>query len=136
MGLGELGYTPGMIPVGSHPGWHPVFEALAYAAGYAVFRRARAKQRYVVSEPQRWTELAAAAEGQSEHKPATGGVVDDETAEGDEADLASVADWAVGSVLGAGAGGPGVGVGAVAAACCSGLGGGCVILNTAANCGS
>ena len=65
-----------------------------------------------------------------------GGVVDDETAEGDEADLASVADWALGIVLGAGAGGPGVGVGAVAAACCSGLGGGCVILNTAANCGS
>jgi hypothetical protein len=34
-----MGYTPGMIPVGSHPVWHPVFETLAYAAGYAVFGR-------------------------------------------------------------------------------------------------
>jgi len=34
-----MGYSPGMIPVGSHPVWHPVFETLAYAAGYAVFGR-------------------------------------------------------------------------------------------------
>jgi len=52
-----------MIPVGSHPAWHPVFETLAYAAGYAVFRRVRARQGDVIAEPQRWTVLAAAAVG-------------------------------------------------------------------------
>jgi prolipoprotein diacylglyceryltransferase len=52
-----------MIPIGSHPAWHPVFESLAYAAGYAVFRRLRARQGDVVAEPQRWTVLAAAAVG-------------------------------------------------------------------------
>jgi len=52
-----------MIPIGSHPAWHPVFETLAYAAGYAVFRRLRARQGDVVAEPQRWTVLAAAAVG-------------------------------------------------------------------------
>ena len=50
-----------MIPIGSHPVWHPVFETLAYAAGYAVFRRLRTNQGDVVAEPQRWTVLAAAA---------------------------------------------------------------------------
>jgi prolipoprotein diacylglyceryltransferase len=52
-----------MIPIGSHPAWHPVFETLAYAAGFAVFRRMRARQGDVVAEPQRWTVLAAAAVG-------------------------------------------------------------------------
>ncbi|MGA2652999.1 MAG: prolipoprotein diacylglyceryl transferase family protein [Terracidiphilus sp.] len=52
-----------MIPIGSHPVWHPVFEILAYAAGYAVFRRLRRRQGDVVAEPQRWTVLAAAAVG-------------------------------------------------------------------------
>ena len=52
-----------MIPVGSHPAWHPVFETLAYAAGYAVFRRMRAKEGDALAEPQRWTVLAAAAVG-------------------------------------------------------------------------
>jgi prolipoprotein diacylglyceryltransferase len=52
-----------MIPIGSHPAWHPVFETLAYAAGYAVFRRMRAKQGDALAEPQRWTVLAAAAVG-------------------------------------------------------------------------
>ncbi len=52
-----------MIPLGSHPLWHPVFETLAYAAGYAVFRRLRARQGDVVAEPQRWTVLAGAAVG-------------------------------------------------------------------------
>jgi prolipoprotein diacylglyceryltransferase len=52
-----------MIPIGSHPAWHPVFETLAYAAGYAVFRRLRARQGDIVAEPQRWTVLAAAAVG-------------------------------------------------------------------------
>jgi prolipoprotein diacylglyceryltransferase len=52
-----------MIPIGSHPVWHPVLETLAYAAGYAVFRRLRARRGDVVEEPQRWTVLAAAAVG-------------------------------------------------------------------------
>jgi prolipoprotein diacylglyceryltransferase len=52
-----------MIPIGSHPAWHPVMETLAYAAGYAVFRWQLGRQGDVVSEPQRWTVLAAAAVG-------------------------------------------------------------------------
>lgn len=52
-----------MIPVGSHPAWHPVFESLAYVAGYVVFRAARSHEGDVVAEPQRWTVLAAAAVG-------------------------------------------------------------------------
>ena len=52
-----------MIPVGSHPVWHPVFETLAYAAGYGLFRRLRAHQGDVVAEPQRWTVIASAAVG-------------------------------------------------------------------------
>jgi len=56
-------YTPIMIPIGSHPAWHPVFETLAYAAGYALFRSLRDRQGDVVSEPQRWTVFAGAAIG-------------------------------------------------------------------------
>ena len=52
-----------MIPIGSHPAWHPVLETVAYAAGYAVFRSVRSRQGDIVSEPQRWTVLAAAAVG-------------------------------------------------------------------------
>jgi len=52
-----------MFPIGSHAAWHPVFETLAYASGYAVFRLNRALQGDVVAEPQRWTVLAAAAVG-------------------------------------------------------------------------
>lgn len=52
-----------MLPIGSHPAWHPVFETLAYAAGYAVYRRMRACEGDAVAEPARWTVLAAAAVG-------------------------------------------------------------------------
>jgi phosphatidylglycerol---prolipoprotein diacylglyceryl transferase len=52
-----------MLPVGSHPAWHPVFETLAYATGYGVFRLLQARQGDVVPESQRWTVLAAAAVG-------------------------------------------------------------------------
>jgi prolipoprotein diacylglyceryltransferase len=52
-----------MIPIGSHPAWHPVFETLAYAAGFAVYRLLRARQGDVVNEPQRWTVFAGAAVG-------------------------------------------------------------------------
>ena len=57
------GYTSGMIPIGSHPVWHPVFETLAYATGYWVYRRMRVREGDVLAEPQRWTVLAAAAVG-------------------------------------------------------------------------
>jgi prolipoprotein diacylglyceryltransferase len=52
-----------MIPLGSHPAWHPLFETLAYAAGYAVFRFNRTRQGDALAEPQRWTVIAAAAVG-------------------------------------------------------------------------
>jgi len=52
-----------MIPVGSHPMWHPVFESLGYATGYIVFRWLRARQGDVIDEPQRWTVIAASAAG-------------------------------------------------------------------------
>jgi phosphatidylglycerol---prolipoprotein diacylglyceryl transferase len=52
-----------MIPIGSHPVWHPVMETLAYAAGFAVYRWQRARQGDIVDEPQRWTVLAGAAVG-------------------------------------------------------------------------
>jgi prolipoprotein diacylglyceryltransferase len=52
-----------MIPIGSHPAWHPVLEALAYASGFAVYRWLRARQGDVVDEPHRWTVIAAAAVG-------------------------------------------------------------------------
>src|SRR5580698_3003426 len=52
-----------MLSIGSHPAWHPVFETLAYAAGYQVFRWMRRQSGDIVAEPQRWTVLAAAAVG-------------------------------------------------------------------------
>jgi phosphatidylglycerol:prolipoprotein diacylglycerol transferase len=52
-----------MIPIGSHPAWHPVLETLAYASAFAVYRVLRARHGDVVAEPQRWTVLAAAALG-------------------------------------------------------------------------
>jgi phosphatidylglycerol:prolipoprotein diacylglycerol transferase len=52
-----------MLSLGSHPIWHPVFEALAYAAGYAAFRRGRDRQGDLIVETQRWTVIASAAVG-------------------------------------------------------------------------
>jgi prolipoprotein diacylglyceryltransferase len=52
-----------MIPIGSHPAWHPVFEILAYVAGYATFRWMRSSRGDTLPEPQRWTVIAAAALG-------------------------------------------------------------------------
>lgn len=52
-----------MIPVGSHPVFHPVFETLAYAAGYGVFRAARTRRGDFLTEPERWTVIASAAVG-------------------------------------------------------------------------
>jgi phosphatidylglycerol:prolipoprotein diacylglycerol transferase len=52
-----------MLRIGSNPAWHPLFETLAYAGGYAVFRFQRARRGDILAEPQRWTILAAAAVG-------------------------------------------------------------------------
>jgi prolipoprotein diacylglyceryltransferase len=52
-----------MIPIGSHPALHPLFEGLGYVAGYLVFRRARKRRGDVVGLPERWNVLAGAAVG-------------------------------------------------------------------------
>ena len=52
-----------MIPIGTHPAWHPVFETAAYVSAYAVFRFNKEHQGDVIAESQRWTVLAAAAVG-------------------------------------------------------------------------
>lgn len=52
-----------MLPIGSHPAGHPVFETLAYAAGYLTFRVLRARHGDTLAEPQRWNVIAAAALG-------------------------------------------------------------------------
>jgi len=52
-----------MIPIGSHPAWHPAFEISGYVAGYLVFRRLRARRGDVVDQSQRWSVLAGAAVG-------------------------------------------------------------------------
>jgi phosphatidylglycerol:prolipoprotein diacylglycerol transferase len=52
-----------MIPIGSHPALHPLFEMLAYTAGYLVYRWQRTGLGDVITEPQRWTIFAAAAVG-------------------------------------------------------------------------
>ncbi|GAC1417433.1 MAG: hypothetical protein NVSMB62_08140 [Acidobacteriaceae bacterium] len=46
-----------------HPVLHPLFESLGYAAGYAVFRRTRARRGDLLSEERRWIVIAAAAVG-------------------------------------------------------------------------
>jgi prolipoprotein diacylglyceryltransferase len=52
-----------MIPIGSHPAWHPVFETAAYVAAYAVYRFNKVHQADIITESQRWTVIAAAAVG-------------------------------------------------------------------------
>jgi prolipoprotein diacylglyceryltransferase len=52
-----------MIPIGSHPALHPVFEAAGYVAGYLIYRRLRARHGDVVDDSQRWSVLAGAAVG-------------------------------------------------------------------------
>lgn len=52
-----------MIDVGSHPAWHPLFEALGYVAGYLVYRGMRARRGDVLDDGTRWSVIAAAAVG-------------------------------------------------------------------------
>ena len=52
-----------MLSLGSHPALHPVFEALGYVSAYLVYRQQRAREGDALSEPLRWTVIAAAAVG-------------------------------------------------------------------------
>jgi prolipoprotein diacylglyceryltransferase len=46
-----------------HPELHPVFEALGYAAGYALYHRTRARTGDILGDDQRWLIIASAAVG-------------------------------------------------------------------------
>jgi phosphatidylglycerol:prolipoprotein diacylglycerol transferase len=46
-----------------HPGLHPVFEALAYAVGYAFYKLLRARNGDALNEERRWLIIAATAMG-------------------------------------------------------------------------
>jgi len=46
-----------------HPELHPVFETLGYLGGFAVYRRARARQGDLLTDQRRWIVIAAAAVG-------------------------------------------------------------------------
>ncbi len=52
-----------MLHFGSHPVWHPVFEALGYGLGYAAYKRLRRTRGDALGEQQRWGVIAAAAVG-------------------------------------------------------------------------
>ncbi len=47
----------------AHPGLHPLFETLAYAAGFFVYRKSREKSGDSINDEQRWMVIAAAAIG-------------------------------------------------------------------------
>lgn len=61
-GWSKLALIPAM-PLTPHPGLHPVFEALGYAAGYGVYKALRARAGDALSEERRWVVIAAAALG-------------------------------------------------------------------------
>ena len=46
-----------------NPGLHPLFEALGYAAGFALYLRARRRQGDSLNDERRWMVIAAAAVG-------------------------------------------------------------------------
>jgi prolipoprotein diacylglyceryltransferase len=52
-----------MLHLRPHPELHPVFEALAYAAGYGLYKLLRSRAGDVIEEPQRWSVIAAAMLG-------------------------------------------------------------------------
>ena len=52
-----------MLHLSPHPALHPLFETLAYALGFAAYKRSRQRCGDVLKEPQRWTVIAAAAVG-------------------------------------------------------------------------
>ena len=46
-----------------HPALHTLFEALAYAVGYQLYRRNRSRAGDIIADDQRWIVIAAAAIG-------------------------------------------------------------------------
>jgi prolipoprotein diacylglyceryltransferase len=51
------------VPFAAHPALHPVFEALGYAGGYAVYKYQRNRAGDFLSDERRWLLLAATALG-------------------------------------------------------------------------
>lgn len=51
------------MTVTSHPAFHPVFETLTYAVGYAVYRRSRNRAGDFLPDDHRWLIIAAASVG-------------------------------------------------------------------------
>ena len=51
------------MPFVPHPALHPLFEALGYTGGYAIYKRARAHAGDFLTEDHRWLLLAATALG-------------------------------------------------------------------------
>jgi phosphatidylglycerol---prolipoprotein diacylglyceryl transferase len=56
-------YTRCILASIFHPGLHPLFEALGYAGGFAVYRWSRARRGDALTEERRWVVIAAAAVG-------------------------------------------------------------------------
>ncbi len=52
-----------MIPLGSHPAWHGVFETLGYSSGFLLYRRLRGTAGDQLTDAQRWNVIAASALG-------------------------------------------------------------------------
>ena len=52
-----------ILPFVPHPALHPVFEALGYAGGYAVYKQLRTRAGDFLTEDHRWLLLAATALG-------------------------------------------------------------------------
>jgi phosphatidylglycerol:prolipoprotein diacylglycerol transferase len=51
------------VTLSPHPTLHVVFETLAYAVGYALYRRTRSRSGDILDDSQRWLIIAAAAVG-------------------------------------------------------------------------
>ena len=52
-----------MLPLGSHPALHPLFETLGYTCGFAVYRAVRGSRGDVLGDAQRWSVIVAAVLG-------------------------------------------------------------------------
>jgi prolipoprotein diacylglyceryltransferase len=61
--IAQRSYTRSNLPTLFHPALHPLFEALGYAAGFAVYRRQRASRGDALTDDRRWAVIAAAAIG-------------------------------------------------------------------------
>jgi len=51
------------VTLSPHPELHPVFEALGYILGYALYRQTRSRSGDILQDDQRWLIIAAAAVG-------------------------------------------------------------------------